>query len=69
MANSSRNANTDMAGSEMGTPPHTDCRNIDEYALIMVVWQPDAPTSVWPSPGMNEQWMPCSCRSRCWAKS
>ncbi len=28
--NSSRNANTDMAGSEMGMPPHTASRITDE---------------------------------------
>jgi len=29
------NANTAIAGSEIGMPPHTRVRNTDEYALII----------------------------------
>ena len=68
-ANSSRNANTDIAGSEIGTPPHTRVRMTDEYSLIMVVLQSDLPVSALLSPGVKEQLTLCSWRSRCCAKS
>src|SRR4029079_17295866 len=68
-ANRSRNANTDIAGSEIGTPPHTRVRRTDEYSLIIVVLQSDLPASALLSPGVKEQLMLCSWRSRCWAKS
>src|SRR5262245_8807116 len=54
-ANRSRKANTDMAGSEIGTPPHTLVRMTDEYSLIIVVLQSDLPASALLSPGVKEQ--------------
>src|SRR5687768_8105092 len=54
-ANRSRNANTDIAGSEIGTPPHTRVRMMDEYSLIMVVLQSDLPVSALLRPGVKEQ--------------
>src|SRR5881392_3429513 len=62
------NANTAIAASEIGMPPHTRVRNTDEYGLIIAAWQPDAPASAL-EPGMNEQWIEWTCRSRCWTKS
>ena len=50
------NANTAIAGSEIGVPPPTFFRNTDEYGLIIATWQPDVPFSA-SAPGMNEQWM------------
>jgi hypothetical protein len=62
------NANTAIAGSEIGMPPQIAMRNTDEYGLIIAAWQPDAPVCA-PAPGKNEQCRLCTCRSRCWTKS
>jgi hypothetical protein len=62
------NANTAIAGSEIGIPPHTFARSTDEYGLIIATWQPDSPAPA-PIPGMNEQCRLWTCRSRCWTKS
>ncbi len=35
VANSPMNANTAIAGSAIGMPPHTRVRNTDEYELII----------------------------------
>src|SRR5580692_8290520 len=49
------NANTLIAPSAIGIPPHTCVRKIDEYGLIIAAWQPDSPPPLWVPPGMNEQ--------------
>jgi hypothetical protein len=56
IANSAMNANTAIAPSEIGMPPHTFVRRTDEYGLIIATWQPVEPGSA-EAPGMNEQWM------------
>ena len=66
----SSQANTEKPPSEIGMPPHTVDLRIDEYGLIIVTAQPELPVrSALVTPGMNEQWIPWTCRSRCWMKS
>jgi hypothetical protein len=69
IANRRMKAKTDIAGKEIGIPPQTRVRMMDEYSLIMVVLQSDLPASVLLRPGVNEQLTLCSWRSRCRAKS